>query len=505
MRAVCMRPRAVPSPHGMLVARMERVPLLSARVSPAAAGISLPTTPVNDRVVALAAALAANGHRLYLVGGPVRDHLLGRALHDVDLTTDATPTVVRRVAATLRPTAMYDVGARFGTIGMVFHACDGTSWPVEVTTFRAEQYDGDTRRPEVRFGVSLEDDLWRRDFTMNAIAIDVMDGTLHDPTGGREDIGRGLIRAVGDAEARFEDDPLRLLRAVRFAAQLGFEIDDVTTEAIVARAGGLARISRERVASELGLMLGSSRASYAIRMATDLGLMAFAIPELLPMRGASQRPMHHKDVFEHTMGVLDNLADADVGLRWAGLLHDVGKPATRTLVEGAVHFFGHEEVGARMARRILRGLNLDTALVTKVEDLVRNHLRINAYEPSWTDAAVRRLIREVGPNLADLVALSRADVTSYRQERRDAASLRADEFERRAAEVQAAQEVSSLRSPLDGDELMVLTGRPPGPWIRPVKEHLLGLVLDGLIGHDDKAAAREMARAFLEAGGERSG
>ena len=472
--------------------------------------MDIPRTPIHDRIEALADSFAAHGHRLYLVGGPVRDHILRRNLRDIDLTTDATPDVIRRIASRAKPSAIYDVGARFGTIGMVFTAADGQPWPVEVTTFRTEQYTDGTRKPEVRFGTSLEDDLWRRDFTMNAIALDLHDGTVHDPTGGGEAIAHGVITAVGNAEDRFRDDPLRLLRAVRFTSQLGFVIDAPTEAAISACAGELARISRERIAAELNLILVADRASSGIRMATELGLMAHAIPEVLPMLGTSQRPRHHKDVFEHTMGVLDNLLDrvdkngndagngGDLGLRWAALLHDIGKPSTKSVQEGAVHFFGHEEVGARMARRILRGLNLDSTLVTRVEALIRNHLRINAYEPTWTDAAVRRLIREVGPYLDDLITLSRADVTSYRQEKRDAASLRADEFARRSAELLAAQDIARLQSPIDGDELMALFGRPPGPWIRPVKEYLLGLVLDGELAEDDVESARTLARAFLE-------
>ena len=460
--------------------------------------MDVPRTPIHDRVEALADEFAAHGHRLYLVGGPVRDHVLGRAIRDIDLTTDATPDVIRRLASRVKPSSIYDVGARFGTIGMIFQATNGQPWPVEVTTFRTEQYVDGTRKPAVRFGTSLEDDLWRRDFTMNAIAIDLHDGSEHDPTNGRAAISAGVIAAVGDPEDRFRDDPLRLLRAVRFAAQLGFAIDPVTEAAIRTCAPELARISRERVAAELNLILMTDRASSGIRLATDLGLMADAVPELLPMRSTSQRPNgQHKDVFEHTMGVLDNLDVLDLGLRWAALLHDVGKPATKSVQDGVVHFIGHEEVGARLAQRILRRLHLDSALVTRVTALIRNHLRINAYEAGWTDSAVRRLIREVDPYLDDLIKLSRADVTSYRREKRDAAAVRVDRFERRSVELLAAEDVARLQSPIDGDELMALFGRPPGPWIRPVKEYLLGLVLDGELAQGDSETARVLALAFV--------
>lgn len=463
--------------------------------------MDVPRTPIDNKLRSLIDAFDAQGHRLYLVGGPVRDHILNRAIHDVDLATDAPPEVTRRIAGRVNPVAMYDVGARFGTIGMVFHAPDGSPWPVEVTTFRTEQYVDGTRKPDVRFGTSLEDDLWRRDFTMNAIAIDLHDGTRYDPTGGESAIAMRVIQAVGDPYARFRDDPLRLLRAVRFTSQLGFVLDAATAAAIVDAASELSRISRERIASELNLILMSDRASSGIRLATDLGLMDYAVPEIVPMRATSQRPNgQHKDVFEHTMGVLDNLEGGDVGLRWAALLHDIGKPSTKTVQDGVVHFLGHEEVGARMAQRILRGLHQDTAVITRVVSLIRNHLRINAYEAAWTDAAVRRLVREIGPDLDDLIKLSAADVTSYRRERREAAAGRVDRFSRRVAELRASEEIERLQSPLDGDELMALFNRPPGPWIRPVKEYLLGLVLDGELAPDDLETARTFARAFLEHG-----
>ena len=462
--------------------------------------MDIPRTPIDDHLRALTDAFVALGHRLYLVGGPVRDHLLDRDLHDIDLTTDATPEVTRRLASKAKAEAIYDVGARFGTIGMVFRAPDGQLWPVEITTFRTEQYVDGTRKPEVAFGTSLEDDLWRRDFTMNAIALDLYDHTIHDPTGGRAAITAGVIQSVGDPDSRFRDDPLRLLRAVRFTVQLGFSVEPVTQASIAACASELSRISRERVASELNLILMSDRASSGIRFATDLGLMDHAVPELLPMRATSQRPNgQHKDVFEHTMQVLDNLDGGDLGLRWAALLHDIGKPATKSVHEGVVHFIGHEEVGARMAKRILRGLHLDTALIARVASLIRNHLRINAYEAAWTDAAVRRLIREVGPDLDDLIKLSAADVTSYRQERRDAAAVRVERFSRRADAIREAEDIARLQSPIDGDELMALFGRPPGPWIRGVKDYLLGLVVDGDLAADDVETARTLARAFVAA------
>ena len=463
-------------------------------------------TPIDDRLKDLAQAFHAHGHRLFVVGGPVRDWIIGRRIKDVDLTTDATPDQIRRLVGVSRPSAVYDVGARFGTIGVVYTVPDPTggttdvTWGVEITTFRTEQYQDGTRKPTVQFGTSLDEDLARRDFTINAIAVNLLTGELHDPCGGREDIASKVVRAVGDAVARFTDDPLRLLRGVRFVCELGFTLAEPTRDAMAAGAAGLERISRERIAAEMGRILVSTRPAMGLRLATDLGLMEYIIPDVLPMRGMSQRPVHHKDVFEHTMGVVENIP-AEAGLRWAALLHDIGKPPTKSVNQGAVHFFGHEEVGARMANRIMRSLNLDLALVARVTNLVRMHLRINAYEPTWTDSAVRRLIREVGDELDDLIALSRADVTSYRAEKVQAVHDRVDDFARRCRELQAAQDVALLQSPLDGDALMQLFGRGPGAWIRPVKDYLLGLVIDGELAEDDRERATELARAFLATGG----
>ncbi|HEV2124900.1 MAG TPA: HDIG domain-containing protein, partial [Chloroflexota bacterium] len=441
--------------------------------------IAAPPAPATllARVRELADVFAIERHELYLVGGCVRDQILGRPIHDLDLTTDATPDAIKRLATQVRPDAIYDVGARFGTIGLVFRLRrdpDGNeveTWTVEITTYRTEQYLDGTRKPTVAFGTSLVEDLARRDFTMNAIALDPRDGTFHDPFDGRADIEAKLIRAVGIPRERFTDDPLRMLRAVRFASQLGFTIERRTVEAIQESAHTLERISRERIAQELTATLVSPRPDTGLRLATDLGLMAHAIPEVLPMRGVSQRPMHHKDVFEHTMGVVRNIPPHPL-LRWTALLHDIAKPQTKSVQGGEVHFFGHEEQGARMARRILRELHFDSHFIEKAAKLISMHLRVNSYDSEWTDSAVRRLIREAGDELPELIHLSRADVTSYRPEKQRAAAMRADEFEQRARELLEQEDVAKLQSPLDGNDLMALFGRGPGPWIRPIKDYL---------------------------------
>ncbi len=466
---------------------------MSAAVLPGQLGIP---TALAERVERLARTFRDGGRQLYLVGGCVRDQVIGRALHDLDLTTDAPPDEIKRLAARAKPDGLYDVGAKFGTIGLIYRLpIEEESWTLEITTFRTEQYLDGTRKPEVEFGQSLEEDLARRDFTMNAMALDAHTGALHDPFGGQEDIAARTIRAVGDPSERFREDPLRMLRAVRFAAQLGLEIERETVRAIQQSAIELKRISRERIAQELTAALVSPRPDVGVRLATDLGLMEFCIPEVLPMRGVSQRPLHHKDVFEHTLGVLRNIP-SDPLLRWAALLHDIAKPQTKGVHDGQVHFFGHEEQGARIARRILRSLHFDNRFMERIFKLIQMHLRVNSYDSEWTDSAVRRLVREAGEELDALVKLSRADVTSYRTERREAAALRADEFERRVQLLLEQEDIAKLESPLDGNALMTLFGKPPGPWIRPVKDYLLNLVIEGELGQDERERAAELAKQY---------
>ena len=443
-------------------------------------------------VPALAAAFDRRGKALYLVGGPVRDMLLGRdASQDLDFTTPARPPEVKRLLEQAGADAIFAVGEKFGTIGGVFG-----DTIVEVTTYRSEQYEPGSRKPSVEFGTTLEGDLSRRDFTVNAMAVDVQTGRLVDPFGGRDDLARQELRAVGDPAERFAEDPLRLLRAVRFVAQLGFATEPATRRAIEEQAASLATISRERVTQELAKMLVTERAGQAVRLLCDLGLMEQTIPEVLLMRGMRQDTYHHKDVFEHTLQVIDQ-APPRLVVRWAALLHDVAKPRTRSVENGQVHFFGHEHVGEQMTRRILTGLKLDRATIERVSQLVGLHQRANAYEPDWTDGAVRRFVREAGDVRDDLLDLSAADVTSRRPEKIRAGASRVAALRERIAELRAHEEVEKLSSPLDGNELMALAGRPPGPWIKPIKERLLSAVLDGELAADDKAGATVLAERLL--------
>lgn len=439
----------------------------------------------------LAAQFSEVGYELYLVGGSVRDALLHRPTHDLDLATDAHPPAIKRLLAQAGPDARYDVGEKFGTIGATFG-----DWVVEITTYRSEEYAFASRKPAVTFGTNLEEDLSRRDFTINAIAQEPSTGGMLDPFHGLQDLQRGLIRAVGDPAERFREDPLRMLRAVRFAAELGFSIDPATRAALVEQAGALEHVSTERIAAEMTRLLVADQPSLGLDELCGSGLAAYVMPELLPLRSTSQDG-RHKDVFGHTLKVVENIPATPL-LRWAALLHDIGKPRTKTVEDGKVHFFRHEMVGARMARKILRRLRFDRDSSERIQRLVAEHLRPNLYTPEWTDGAVRRFLRETEGITDDLFALSRADITSYRRSRVEAGVARVNHLEARCRELQAQEDVAKLQSPLDGNDLMIMFDRSPGPWIKPIKDYLLELVIDGELAQDDRETAAILAKGFAE-------
>ncbi len=436
------------------------------------------------------------GLPIYLVGGSVRDRLLGRRSSDLDLTTPARPGQISELLRQAGADNIIDIGSAFGTIMGVFG-----DHQVDVTTFRAEWYpDERSRHPHVQFGEDLRSDLQRRDFTINAIAQDISSGKIIDPFDGVGDLARRRIRAVGCAPARFREDPLRMMRAVRLSVQLEMRIDDPTSAAIVEQAGRLQFISAERVRAELCKILLAPDPAGGVNELIDLGLCRFVIPELLDLRRTDNaEAARQKDVLAHTLRVLAGVR-AHLPLRLAALLHDIGKPSTRSVRDGKVHFFRHELVGARLARKILSRLRFDRATIEQVCELVGLHMRSNLYAPDWTDGAVRRYMREVGNHRPLLLDLSRADITSYRHSKISNGLKRVGELEARCERLGAAGAVAKMASPLDGDDLMKLLDRPPGPWIRPIKDYLLELVIDGQLDQQDLDAARAIARRLASEG-----
>lgn len=479
---------------------------------PEKANITIDTgTPILDQlsvdqravVKLLADAFASADAGLYLVGGPVRDLLLERPVpNDLDFATSVSPQQTREIANRLPHVGLYDVGEKFGTIGVVMPVGDETI-PVEITTFRSEQYEAGSRHPAVAFGTRIEDDLARRDFTVNAMAIDVQVGLIIDPYYGQADLAMGLLRAVGDPDERFAEDPLRLLRVARFVSQLGFAVEAGTLAAMSRQAGMLETISRERILAEMTKLLCGDYADHGLEVLLETGLLTIAMPELLPLESAASRQpgLHReKDLWEHTKRVVIQ-APARSMVRWAALLHDAAKPLTRSVdSRGEVHFFGHERVGADVANKLLRRLKADNRTRQHVRKLVDLHLRPASYdEETWTDSAVRRLALEAGDVLDDLLDLAAADVTSGRAHKQRAAARRVQGLRDHITRLEEQQALSELQSPLDGNELMAMFDRTPGRWIAEVKDRLRELVIDGDLASDDKERAAVIARELVEA------
>jgi len=442
-------------------------------------------------VSTLARAFAEAGRDLAVVGGPVRDALLGRDTHDLDFTTDAEPDEILRIVTPVSST-QWDIGRAFGTIGA---RVKGEQ--VEITTYRADSYDGTTRKPVVAFGDSLEGDLTRRDFTVNAMALRVPDVKLVDPTGGVEDLVAGRLRTPIDPAVSFGDDPLRMLRAARFAAQLGFDVEDATRDAIGKLRQTLEIVSAERIQSELTRTMQTDDPVRGIRVMVETGLADEFLPELGEMQLEVDEHHHHKDVYEHSLTVLRQAIDLererfggepDVALRIAALLHDIGKPRTRKLEPGgAVTFHHHDVVGSRMAKKRLQALKFDTATVQSVAKLIELHLRFFGYaEGAWTDSAVRRYVRDAGDELERLHILTRADVTTRnkRKARRLAAAY--DDIEQRIVQLRKQEEVDAIRPDLDGNRIQEVLGIRPGPDVGRAYRFLLELRLDeGPLGEEE--------------------
>ena len=448
----------------------------------------------------LSRAFEAAGFELALVGGPVRDAFLGRDLHDLDFTTDATPDRILELVKPLAD-AHWDIGRAFGTIGA---RIDG--YTVEITTYRSDSYDGETRKPAVQFGDSLEGDLLRRDFTVNAMALRLPGQVLVDPSGGLEDLMAHRLSTPDAPEVSFGDDPLRMMRAARFTSQLGFTISAPAAEAMSAMADRISIVSVERVSDELSKLLGTGAPRAGLEVLVDSGLAELVLPELPALRLQVDEHFHHKDVYEHSLTVLDQAIELegerhpgeapDLVLRLAALMHDVGKPATkRTEPGGVVTFHHHDVVGAKLARRRLRELRFDNETVADVSRLIELHLRFFGYtEGAWTDSAVRRYVRDAGPLLERLHILTRADVTTRNRRKAERLAHAYDDLETRIAQLGEEEELAAIRPDLDGEQIMAILGLRPGPEVGEAYRFLLELRLEeGPLGEE---AASERLRAW---------
>jgi len=436
----------------------------------------------------LAARLADGGHRAYLVGGSVRDALLDRDTEDVDIATDARPDAIEQ---TVRGWAdsVWLQGQRFGTVG-----CAKDDQKFEITTFRADVYRPESRKPEVTFSDEIEIDLSRRDFTVNAMAIALDEREFVDPYDGLVDLAARRLRTPLSPEISFGDDPLRMLRAARFVATLGFAPDEEMVRAIEDMNERLSIVSAERVREELSKLLMAGDPSPGLWLIARTHLTDEFLPELNAMQ-LEQDPIHrHKDVLAHTIAVVARTSPR-LRIRLAALMHDVGKPRTRGYGPQGVTFHHHEVVGARMTRERLSALRYPAELVDEVTKLVELHLRFHTYRMGWTDSAVRRYVRDAGDLLDDLNELTRSDCTTRNQRRAAELGRRMDELEARIAELSAQEELSKIRPALAANEIMRFLGIPPGPIVGDARSYLLDLRLDEGPMTEEEAYARLAAWA----------
>ncbi|MGK5636883.1 CCA tRNA nucleotidyltransferase [Streptomyces sp. URMC 126] len=454
----------------------------------------LRVSPVADD---LAQRFRAAGFTLALVGGSVRDALLGRLGNDLDFTTDARPDDVLKI---VRPWAdtVWEVGIAFGTVG-----CRKSGFDLEITTYRSEAYDRTSRKPEVSYGDSIEEDLVRRDFTVNAMAVALPEKEFIDPHNGLEDLAARVLRTPGTPEESFSDDPLRMMRAARFAAQLDFEVAPEVVSAMKEMAQRLEIVSVERIRDELNKLILSDHPRKGLRLMVDTGLAALVLPELPALRLERDEHHRHKDVYEHTLIVLEQAIDLegprdepgggpDLTLRLAALLHDIGKPRTRRFEkDGRVSFHHHEVVGAKMTKSRMTKLKYSNELVKDVSRLVELHLRFHGYGTGeWTDSAVRRYVRDAGPLLDRLHKLTRSDCTTRNKRKAQALSQAYDGLERRIADLQQKEQLDAIRPDLDGNEIMRILDIPPGPQVGKAYQHMLDLRLEnGPMERDEAVAA----------------
>ena len=442
-------------------------------------------SPITDP---LARAFSQAGHSLYLVGGPVRDALMGIGSSDLDFTTSARPDEIENILRR-QGGPIWDMGRAFGTIGTILSDGD-REWQVEITTFRADAYLPDSRKPEVRFGDRIEDDLLRRDFTINAMAVDMVNGDFVDPFRGEVDLAEGVIRTPLTPEMSFSDDPLRMMRAARFAARFGFRPEPEVIRAMMSMAERLRIVSEERIRDEFSKLLLTDTPRVGVDILVKTGLAEIFLPELPALQLEIDEHHHHKDVYEHSLTVLDQAIalekarnhEPDIVNRLAALLHDIGKPRTRRFEAGGkVSFLGHDHVGARMATKRLTAMRYPNHVVESVSKLIDLHLRFHGYgdgEGEWTDSAVRRYVRDAGPELERLHILTRSDCTTRNKAKAEKLRRAYDELEWRIDELAAQEELDSIRPDLDGNQIMEILGIGPGRTVGEAYSYLLERRLD---------------------------
>lgn len=458
----------------------------------AAALANLERTTDSPLFVTLGSIFRQAGHEISLVGGPVRDAFLGRKAPDLDFTTSASPD---ETLAILKPhvDAHWDIGRAFGTIGA--RIGDDT---IEITTYRADQYSLESRKPEVKFGDSLEADLLRRDFTVNSMALRLPAAAgekpvFVDPYKGLQDLLDGILRTPGKPEDSFSDDPLRMLRAARFVSQLGFEVEPATFEAMQAMAERIEIVSAERIQVELTKLMTGAHPRAGLELLVDSGLAALILPELPALKLETDEHHHHKDVYEHTLTVVEQAIDyekdyaleGDFVLRFAALMHDTGKPATRKLEPGGgVSFYHHDVVGAKLTAKRMKALKFDNDTIKAVSRLVELHLRFFGYsEQAWTDSAIRRYVRDAGDQLLRLHALTRADVTTRNQRKADRLAHAYDDLEHRIGQILEQEELNALRPDLSGEDIMRILDLKPSKQVGEAYAFLMELRLEeGALG-----------------------
>ncbi|MBL6834816.1 MAG: CCA tRNA nucleotidyltransferase [Candidatus Nanopelagicales bacterium] len=461
--------------------------------------------PIEKPLRRVGGRFADAGWEIALVGGPVRDALVGRLSFetDLDFTTNAQPEQIVELLEGWAE-AVWDVGIRFGTVGA---RIDGRE--VEITTYRSESYDVQSRKPEVAFGNNLADDLARRDFTMNAMAVTLPSMEFVDLFDGIVDLAARRIRTPGTAQSSFDDDPLRMMRAARFASQLDATVDADVVDAMSAQAERISIVSAERVREEFSKIVMSDHPRVGLTLLVDTGIADIVLPELPLLRLEADEHHHHKDVYEHTLTVLEQAitlesvheptCEPDLTLRLAALLHDIGKPKTRKFEDGGrVSFHHHEVVGARMTKKRMRELRFPNDLTDDVAKLVELHLRFHGYGTGeWTDSAVRRYVRDAGDQLVRLHKLTRADSTTRNRKRAQALQSAYNDLEQRIERLSEEEELAAMRPDLDGAKIMEVLGIPPGPLVGEAYNFLLGLRLDR--GPLDEEQAVEALRAWWAA------